>query len=743
MKNFAIITLIILFSTSCFSQKEFKIINQTENSIKIQVTLPERQLLKTEVNGIDYVDFSKMFKTLNLEQGSPSIPVFGETFMIPNSGATFLEISDESVFEEYANIEVLPSKGNLKRNVNPSEIPFVFGEKYQINEFFPNSPVSLVNPFILRTIRGQVARVYPYQYNPVTKTLKVYSKLVFEINRNPSIEGINEITKNTNPSDIKFFENLFANSISDKYSAVDESGEMLIISADDYASTVKPLADWKNKKGIKTKIVKLSEIGTSTTDIKNYVSNFYDENSNLKYLLLVGDSDKMPVYSYGSTWSEELYSDSYFGQLAGDDYYPEVFVGRFSGNNTDVDIMVRRILEYEQNPKEGDWMTKAIGIASAEGAGYGDEGQADWQHMRELRSLMLDFGYTKVYEFYEGSRGQEDEAGNPTPEPILAAVNEGVGLFNYCGHGDISSCVTGNYSSSHVNQANNFGTYPFVVSVACNNGTFVGATCFAETWLKAKKDNQPTGAIAMCASSILMAWAPPMETQDEMTLINTHAYENNRKTTVGGLFYNGQMSMLEEYGSEGDEVMQTWIFFGDPSVDFRNKITQNLTVNHVNEILPNLEITSLFESITEDATISLSVNNTFLTKGSITNGVSSIIVPALESNTLIDVVATKQNYKPYFGQITVGSLANLNENNSESISIYPNPAKDILIIKFSENNQFASFKVVDILGKNINVNILESDNFQSTISLSNLTSGVYTIQIETNNGIVSKRIIKN
>ena len=50
---------------------------------------------------------------------------------------------------------------------------------------------------------------------------------------------------------------------------------------------------------------------------------------------------------------------------------------------------------------------------------------------------------------------------------------------------EINTCITGNYNSTHINNSSNNGKYPFVISVACNNGTFTTGTCISETWQRA------------------------------------------------------------------------------------------------------------------------------------------------------------------------------------------------------------------------------------------------------------------
>ena len=85
--------------------------------------------------------------------------------------------------------------------------------------------------------------------------------------------------------------------------------------------------------------------------------------------------------------SEIKWSDSKYGLVSNsNDWYPDIYVGRFSPSNiTDLNIMIQRNLEYEANPIISDYYKFAIGLGSNEGAGYGDDGEADWQHLRNIR----------------------------------------------------------------------------------------------------------------------------------------------------------------------------------------------------------------------------------------------------------------------------------------------------------------------------------------------------------------------
>jgi gingipain R len=295
----------------------------------------------------------------------------------------------------------------------------------------------------------------------------------------------------------------------------------------------------------------------------------------------------------------------------------------------------------------------------------------------------------------------------------------------------------------NVNNASNNGKYPFVVSVACNNGTFIYGNCLSETWLRASKNGTPSGAIGACGSSILMSWAPPMQTQDEMTSILTESYPTNKKITLGGLFYNAQLSMLENYpGADGDEVMQTWVFFGDPSVEFRNKITQELSVNHVTQIAQS-ETQLNIACNQELATIAVSQNNILLAKGTINAGNVNLTLPTLTSNLPLTVTATKQNFKAYQGNIQVGNgPLEINEADFELLSVFPNPTVDLLQINIQCKSK-ATLTILDLSGKIIQSKNLQVGNSLEQIDLSALANGIYQLKIESLKAQKLVKIIKN
>jgi len=223
---------------------------------------------------------------------------------------------------------------------------------------------------------------------------------------------------------------------------------------------------------------------------------YYTPGRDLAFVLLVGDSDQVatPTASWGA-------SDPSYAKLSGNDNYPDILVGRFSAETlAELETQLQRTITYEQTAKtDQEWFWKGSGIGSDEGTG--DDGEWDWEHIRNIRTDLLDNNYTEVDELYGGSQGGDDEPGHPSPAIIAQDVNEGRGIINYCGHGAQDGWGWNAapawyvFTSDDVDDLTNVNELPFIVSVACVNGDFDGSTCFAEKWLRATHNGQPTGAV--------------------------------------------------------------------------------------------------------------------------------------------------------------------------------------------------------------------------------------------------------
>ena len=425
------------------------------------------------------------------EKGAPDLAKLFTSIIIPDTEEMEVRIVS-SQYQDFENIEVLPSKGHFTRDINPDDVPFIYGDAYQKNEFWPGSLAQLEDPFILRDFRGQTVTIFPFQYNPVTKTLRVYTDIVVEVTSTGKTgENILARTRDMSRLESEFrqiYNRMFLNMEyyeTGKY-IIDEEGSMLIIVFDDFAEAMQHFVDWKRTIGRKTEMVLKSEVGSTAAAIKSYVLNYYQENEDFTYLLIVGDAPQIPANATSNGASDNAY-----GFLVGTDSYSEVFVGRFSAENVaHVETQVQRMIYYERDISEADtWLSTGMGVARNEGVGQGHLGEGDYVHMNFIRDTLLNFTYDVVYQEYDGN---VPGMTNTTAAQISAGINNGGSIINYINHGSVTGWSVANYNITHVNQLTNVNKLPFIWSVACVNGSFVNNFCFAEGWLLATHYREPT-----------------------------------------------------------------------------------------------------------------------------------------------------------------------------------------------------------------------------------------------------------
>ena len=583
-----------------------------------------------------------------LEAGSPDMHKFARSIIIPNDKDMGVRIINAE-YIDYESITLAPSKGNITRNIDPDSLPFEYNSTYNQNNFFPGKIVDLEVPYILRDFRGQSIVFYPFQYNPVQNLLRVYNKIEVEIyslgiSQTNVLEDEKPFDK-TSKEYANIYENHFLNfSINDsRFDYLVDHGNMLVISYGSFIETVQPLVDWKNRKGIPTEIVNIGDIGTSSSSISNYVENYYNTNG-LTFLLLVGDIAQMPSPSVSGSASDVSY-----GCILGNDFYPEVIVGRLSGSTPNqIATQVDRSINYERYPQTGaEWYDNALGVASNQGPGFGGYSDDDFNDFM-WNTVLSDFTYDSYQGIYDGSGGTASQGIN--------AINSGVGIINYTGHGSISSWGNGApLSNSNVNSLTNNNMLPFVITVGCNVGEFNSTNeCYTEAWLRATNGGEPTGAISHFGSTISQSWEPPMHGQYGMNLILTESYNDNLTRTMGGITTNGCMYMNDAQGSSGINETKYWTYFGDPSVPIRTAPPSEISAVYDDVIILGSSDFTVSTG-TEGDLVALSKNGELIASG-YTDRFGSVALQLGEQAQVpgeLDIVITGFNYIPHESTVMV------------------------------------------------------------------------------------------
>ena len=538
-----------------------EIISSADNETVIRFSLEGYSLSPLQTPIGDAYKVGTLLGASLLESGAPDLQKLTVSLKIPNDKHMTARV-ESSEYIELQNVNIAPSKGNLSRLVNPDDIEYVWGDVYSTDEFYPGKLTDLNTPYILRDFRGQAANVYPFQYNPITETLRIYTEIIISVFADGpgQVNILGDETMDTIDHDfVKVYNNHFDNfnTTNTRFEFVEEQGNMLIVSYGDFMDEMAPFVEWKNKKGIPTEMVNVADIGGNSSSIESFVDTYYHDNG-LTFLLLVGDATQVPTPSVGGSGSDPSY-----GFVDGNDSYSELFVGRFSANSpSELITQIERTLDYEQNAQAGaDWYHTALSIGSNQGPGWG--GLTDDVFLDTIIDpMLLDYTYTDHTGVYDP---------NGTLNQGINAINSGVSIINYTGHGWNQGWGNGApLEVSHVNSLNNAGKLPFVITVGCNVGEFNTVTnSFSEAWLRATNNGEAVGGIGHVGSTISQSWEPPMHGQYGMNLLLTETAEEGISHTAGGVVTNGCMYMNDMQGGSGINETNYWTLFGDPSVHLR------------------------------------------------------------------------------------------------------------------------------------------------------------------------------
>lgn len=366
----------------------------------------------------------------------------------------------------------------------------------------------------------------------------------------------------------------------------------VIITTDDLLNSFAPLADWYTKIGLPAVIRTVSWIeanyqGSDRAErIRNFIKDAY-EFWGTQWVLLGGDHEEVPMRfvfvnlpsageyrnvptdryyaSLEGNWNQD--GDDTFGEMEDSvDLYPEVFVARLPARYPEeAENMVQKILNYAQNPGDGDgsYLEKALFLGSSmfqEGDG------ADL--CEEVSGHFPDYLFKgKIY---------ETDSYSPTTEEFIDSLDQGYGMVFTESHANFSFllvCFTPSRSFriGHVYLLQNHSKPFFLHMVNCNAGG-VDKECLAENLMRAEG-----GAFAVYSTTRLNY--PYIDVDMTGTLYDT--LFQGQLSELSMWINQGQMPYLpyaELYENYSRYILLGYTLLGDPALNLRTSAPPGLRV---------------------------------------------------------------------------------------------------------------------------------------------------------------------
>lgn len=502
--------------------------------------------------------------------GQPNLPVIRKMVQIPYGAEVSVEVIssqflERSLLELGIGKRIIPVQPPVPKIEGAAEAAeFVIHEDvYQTDGFYQQELAKLGDIGVVRGHRFVTVEISPVSYNPVSGTLRLYSEVEVRVNLTGSDLAKTQamLYRYASPPFEEVCQEMLVN-----YSAYDNLlkgvpslpiGYLIIVNSD-FQAQAAPLAEWKRKKGFDVTVHTVTT-GTSTTIIKNYIQDAYDNWAiPPTYVLLFGDVGWIPTYNGTNSSSA---TDLYYVQLEGGDMFADALRARFPvRNTTEATDMVTKLLYYE-NPTSPDleWMRHELFIASSDmGA------MAEFTHRYVILNYLVPMG------IYVDSLWER--LGSVPSSAVTNSVNAGKAIVCYSGHGASTGWQTGSYNQSDVRGLSNANEYPLVLSHACVTNTFDQTECFGETWVKVPNK----GGIAFWGASNNSYW-------DEDDILEKRMWDAafaETCYTVAAMTDKALWHLYQHYGNTSSVryYFDMYNVNGDPSIDVWTYVADDLVV---------------------------------------------------------------------------------------------------------------------------------------------------------------------
>ncbi|GAB4325746.1 MAG: hypothetical protein Kow0074_19730 [Candidatus Zixiibacteriota bacterium] len=291
--------------------------------------------------------------------------------------------------------------------------------------------------------------------------------------------------------------------------------EYVVVTSEAFSETMRPLVEWKARRGINAGLATIETILTlypgidGAESLRNYLKAAYA--SGLQWVVLAGDETVVPIRLAYAGYKQEIPAphdlqicDLYFAELDGNwdadgdgiwgeylgdepELLSELHVGRLPFSEDDeARAIVEKIIAYEAGPANADYLTQVLDVCADQMRDWSDGlGQhelvanytpAQWQH--------------NDHAMVESPTGDSPTPVAPDGPSLPTLLSDGFGWVNYFAHGRADGIVVrapgyegapksyvwtfGDPSDGHghLNDMTTSATPGIHVSIGCDHGGF-------------------------------------------------------------------------------------------------------------------------------------------------------------------------------------------------------------------------------------------------------------------------------
>jgi len=580
MKNIIHVTLLMLLTVTASAQMQWQSPwGEAEQPPEVRVISSSQAELTLEVSIFGFymeaVERTEgIFQRIRLEHSiesvteliaAPELPQIARLIEIPRNYQAVVTVTP-GVAASLENIMPYPRQKPSTDDQVSGEFSFD-REIYEAVETYPANLGELQDVGIWRDLQVGSLKIRPLSFIGKEKKLEVYRSMTIKVEFVPSADADFILPAGgISPVYGKQYASSLINYDAGTHTTDDRDEEVgikyVIICEDRAYDYIQPLAEFRNRMGLRTVVAVADSNLNTASEIKLYLTSLYFSDG-LEYALMVGNPNintgtpEVPMYYWTYNPENMTYSESWYSCLVpgGDaDHYPEIAVGRITYDNlNDLQHIVDKTMNYltEYDVSE-DWFQKSLLVAHQE------EYPLKYTQCKEtIRTTNYSIQNPVFSTIYGGAGGNNNQ--------VVNYVNLGsCGLLNYRGHGSETTWpawgTTGSFTASNINQMTNQNRLFIIFDVCCSNNDVVNFTgdCLAESFMQAAY-----GAAAI-HGAIMPSYTEPNHIFD---IKFYQAIYNQGITNIGYASNYAHIETINDFGGLGRDNFRMYFWQGDPAID--------------------------------------------------------------------------------------------------------------------------------------------------------------------------------
>jgi len=640
LKIFFILSFLLLVTImEAYNHQQFLLDEQ--NSIQQRINAQINESTSTNVLEVSY---SFQLATRNLPAleeilGANTLPALVKTFAIPAENVQ-LRINSMAV-------EVFSSTGQYLETLTMVDETKIYVEK----------------SFTVREMRG--FSVLIDLYSQESDLVKIISSADFTLHGTGYFSLPTSITE----SFVPVYSSLATNYTTSYLQGLDlKKPAMFILSHTSLANhtELNNFIRWKKSLGFDITVVNKTEAGAepSAEQIRQVLKQKYEAAENKpEFLLIIGSARSTSETFYIPTFYQlssmapvvNVATDLKYGVLQDDSYFPEMLVGRFTGNNNNLNAMLWKTRFFEQGNLENsnDWLRRGAVIAG----NYAQNSLPTSPRITSLwvRERMLEAGYTAVDSLFHDERLWQ-----ATTSDIMNSLNRGVQCLTYRGWGNAPGWHYPPFYSTDLDNLNNTNRMPYVYSMVCATGDFVNDynPSFGEKFMRLGAQNDAKGAIAFLGPSYLHTNTP--YNNSLLSGIIWGVYSEGIRVFGASVMrgrieaYNNNPRELEMY----DAIHFYWATYNmlsDPSLNMWIGIPSNMSANLPEQVNTHDNALALTIPGVSHGYATATRNNNDYTYARIVDGQAILPLPNTDEGDSYRITISARNYNPIIAIIPINS----------------------------------------------------------------------------------------